>query len=173
MAIEARVVAAGPAVEVAGDAGEFSDFFALTYQQTVGLVALATGMRGLAEDATQEAYVRAFRKWDSVALMERPERWVGKVAINIAIDHLRKTSRETELGEGLEAPRPDQVEEIWVRWNLDRLPPMQRAAVVRRYLDGMAVAEVAQALGRSPQTVKTHLRLARGRLRRLFAEDPR
>ncbi|MEA2682875.1 MAG: hypothetical protein QOK05_1203 [Chloroflexota bacterium] len=154
-------------------AGGFSDFFAQTYQQTLGLVAIGTGMRGIAEDATQEAYVKALDRWETVVAMSHPDRWVARVALNIAIDHLRKTARESELGEGVEATTADLVEGLWLRWNLDRLTPMQRAAMVRRYLDGMGVAEVARTLGRSPQTVKTHLRLARGRLRLMMAEDRR
>ena len=103
--------------------------------------------------------------------MTHPDRWVARVAMNLAIDQLRRTARETALEPSVEAPFRDQVESLWVRWNLDRLTPMQRATVVRRYLEGMPVDEVARSLGRSPQTVKTHLRLARGRLRQFLGED--
>ena len=172
MAIEVRRVA--PALQREVDRGpqDFHDFFLLAYEQTIGLVALATGDRALAEDSAQEAFARAYSRWESVGGMSHPDRWVARVAMNLAIDQLRKTVRETVLDGHVTASTVDQVEELWVKWNLARLTPMQRAAVVRRYVEGMPVAEVARSLGRSPQTVKTHLRLARGKLRRFLREDP-
>ena len=150
---------------------EFSAFFARAYEQTLGVVVLATGERNLAEDATQEAFARCLDDWRSVKAKDRPDRWVARVALNLAIDHLRKVARETSLDTAHHAPRADHVEELWVRWNLDQLTPMQRAAVVRRYVEGRSVEEVASALGRSRDTVKTHLRLARGRLRKSLSAD--
>jgi RNA polymerase sigma-70 factor (ECF subfamily) len=173
LVIEAGRIALRQPQRVATDQSGFDEFFALRYEQTLGLVTLATGDRALAEDATQEAFARAFNRWRTVSVMSHPDRWVARVAINLAIDHLRKTSRESSIDTLIEAPPHDQVEELWVRWNLDRLTPMQRATVICRYMDGMPVDEVALAMGRSPQTIKTHLRLARGRLRGFLAEESR
>ncbi len=171
VALEARRAAHGRPERTLVAEQTFNQFFLQAYEQTLGLVTLAVGNRVSAEDAAQEAFARAFNRWSTVANMEHPARWVARVAINLAIDQLRKTSREVALEPALEAPLADHVEELWVRWNLDRLTPMQRAAMVRRYIDGMAVDEVATALGRSPQTVKSHIRLGRRRLRQYLGED--
>jgi RNA polymerase sigma factor (sigma-70 family) len=171
VAIEARRAALGCAKRAPAAEPGFHQFFLLAYEQTLGLVTVALGDRGLAEDAAQEAFARAFDRWNAVSRMSHPDRWVAKVAMNLAIDQLRRTTRETALDPSIEAPVRDDVEALWVRWNLERLTPMQRATVVRRYLEGMPVQEVARSLGRSPQTVKTHLRLARGRLRQFMRED--
>jgi RNA polymerase sigma-70 factor (ECF subfamily) len=149
---------------------EFEGFFADSFQRVVGMAAVVSGDPGLAEDAAQEAYVRAFKRWDRVRGLDRPERWVARVAINLVLDGRRKTRRETPLQPEVEHAAHDQVETIWVRWNLGRLTPMQRAAIMLRYVDGMPVADVAETLGRSTDTVKTHLRLGRQRLRRLLTE---
>ena len=171
MAIEARLVVATRATERDRADEEFSAFFARTYEQTLGVVVVATGERTIAEDATQEAYARCLGDWRSVAGKRNPDRWVARVALNLAIDHLRKVARETNLEGAHHAPRPDHVETLWVRWNLDQLTPMQRATVVRRYVEGRSVEDVARTLGRSPQTVKTHLRLARSRLRASLGQE--
>ena len=169
MAVEVQLVRARTNHDRVG--ADFSDFFAATYEQTLGIVLLATGQRSVAEDATQEAFARCLRDWNAVRAKHNPDRWVARIAVNLAIDHLRKVSRETGLDASHQAPRPDQVEELWVKWNLDQLTPMQRAAVVRRYIEGRSVAEVASSMGRSPQTIKSHLRLARSRLRQTLERE--
>lgn len=171
MAVRARLMAAAGRGANATVDEEFSGFFARTYEQTLGVVVLATGERTIAEDATQEAFARCLSDWGSVRDKAHPGRWVARVALNLAIDQLRKFGRETTLDAAHHAPRPDHVEAMWVRWNLDQLTPMQRAAVVRRYIEGHSVDEVARGLGRSPQTVKTHLRLARGKLRESLGRE--
>ena len=49
---------------------------------------------------------------------------------------------------------------------LAELPPAMRAAVVLRYYADLPVEEIAEALGKSPNTIKTQLREALARLRR-------
>jgi RNA polymerase sigma factor (sigma-70 family) len=152
-------------VDAAHQAADFSVFFAASFHQTLGLVTLSCGDPSLAEEVTQEAFARALDRWNAVSTMRRPERWVLKVASNMIVDHVRKTRRETALDAGLKASVPDQVEEIWMRWNLERLTPMQRASILLRYRDGLRVDEIADLIDRSTETVRTHLRLARRRLR--------
>jgi RNA polymerase sigma-70 factor (ECF subfamily) len=151
--------------------GDFSVFFAESFHQTLGLVTLSCGNPTLAEEVTQEAFARALDRWSSVAAMRRPERWVLKVASNMIVDHVRKTRRESPLDPGIKATVPDQVEEMWMRWNLERLTPMQRASIVLRYRDGLRIDEIAALIDRSTETVRTHLRLARRRLRDYCGEE--
>ncbi|MHB8510160.1 MAG: ABC transporter substrate-binding protein [Candidatus Dormibacteria bacterium] len=87
----AEVAASG--VERAG----FPAFFAQSYPRVLGIVAVTTGDRVAAEDATQEAFARALERWARVSEMASPERWVIRVAINQAIDEYRKRTPETEL----------------------------------------------------------------------------
>jgi RNA polymerase sigma-70 factor (ECF subfamily) len=157
---------------ISRSAGEFSDFFRDSFHQTLGLVALSVGSPAVAEDATQEAFARALTRWDSVSRMNRPDRWVLKVAMNLAVDHHRKHARHDELDAEQPERVPDQVEQLWIRWQLEQLTPMQRRAVLLHYFDGLAIEEVAEALRRSKETIRTHLRLARERLRAQLAKEP-
>ena len=156
---------ASPGVDAARQSADFSDFFAESFHHTLGLVTLSCGNPTLAEEVTQEAFARALDRWTAVSAMRRPDRWVLKVASNMIIDHIRKTRRETPLDPGIKAAVPDQVEEIWVRWNLDRLTPMQRTSILLHHRDGWRIDEIANLIDRSRETVRTHLRLARRHLR--------
>ena len=150
---------------------DFGTFFADSYQQTLGVVALQVGATAVAEDATQEAFARALQRWDEVGRMNRPDRWVLKVALNVAVDSHRRGARNEELEDTHEQPAADQVQQLWIRWNLEQLTPMQRKAVLLHYFDGLAIDEVANALKRSKETIRTHLRLARDRLRQQLGAE--
>ena len=61
---------------------EFDEFVAENYRYVLRTVALVVGDHSRAEDAVQDALLKAFRKWRSVQSMSRPEAWVLVVAIN-------------------------------------------------------------------------------------------
>ncbi|HLJ08659.1 MAG TPA: RNA polymerase sigma factor [Acidimicrobiia bacterium] len=148
----------------------FEPFFAASCQTVVGLVAAVTGDTRLAEDATQEAYLRALRRWHRVRQLERPELWVARVASNLAIDRWRRQRRES--GFDVEAPvdPPDSVSRLWVEWGLAQLTPAQRQVVLLKDLEGYPVKEIAGRLARSPETVKSQLASGRRRLRELLGD---
>lgn len=148
----------------------FETFFEETCQRIVGLVAVATGDVAAAEDAVQEAYARALARWGRVSRLDRPDLWVARVASRIAIDAWRRRRRETPLEVDMRAAVHDDIDRLWVRWGLEGLSPMQRMTVVLRHVEGRPVAEVAAAVSTSPETVKTHLKRATRRLRRLLGE---
>jgi RNA polymerase sigma-70 factor (ECF subfamily) len=174
MAVGTRALGRGAAaVDAAPRTGTdgFESFFSEHFHSTVGLVTLACGRPSLAEEVTQEAFARGLHRWESLQAMGRPDRWVLKVAMNLLVDHGRRLGRETVIEDAQPAPSHDGVQRLWVRWGLDRLTPMQRRAMVMRYIDGRPVAEVAELLARSTETVRTHIRLGRRRLRTLLAEE--
>jgi RNA polymerase sigma factor (sigma-70 family) len=175
MAVGVRTLGRGNGAAVdresSAESDGFESFFSDHYHRTVGLVTLASGRPTLAEDVTQEAFARGLHRWASLRVMRRPDRWVLKVAMNLVVDHNRKLGRETAIEDVHAAPVNDGVERLWVRWGLDRLTPMQRTAMVMRYVDGRPVAEVAELLARSTETVRTHIRLGRRRLRTLLSEE--
>jgi RNA polymerase sigma-70 factor (ECF subfamily) len=152
---------------------DFETFFATTCQKVVGLVTVVTGDARLAEDAAQEAYLRALRRWGRVGALDRPEQWVARVAANLAIDRWRRQRRESPLDVDVAAVMPDSVQRVWLEWGLAQLTPAERLVVVLKDQEGYPVKEIALRMGRSPETVKTHLAKGRARLRRaLSAEDP-
>jgi RNA polymerase sigma-70 factor, ECF subfamily len=109
----------------------------------------------LAEDAVQEAFALALRKWPDDGLPPNPGGWITTTARNRAIDHLRRESRGRELlGLAVEPDAP-LVEEPWPvqdeRLRLiftcchPALSTEARIALTLRLLGGLATAEVARA----------------------------
>lgn len=168
MTIGAAAVAT---METASTGVTFDSVFTDSYHRVVGLVAAVTGDEALAEDAAQEAFARAYQRWQRVGRLDRPDLWVARVASRIAIDGWRRRRRETAL-EGTDRTQlSDDVQRLWLRWQLERLSPMQRAAMLLHCWEGRPVAEVATLLGRSQATIRTHLLLGRRRFRGFLRES--
>jgi RNA polymerase sigma-70 factor (ECF subfamily) len=147
---------------------DFEAFFADEYGDVLRTVALAIGDRGRAEEVTQEAFARAYRKWRSVSRMDRPAGWVYVVALNAERSRWRKDARVEEAVPETGADRDladPVVARVVVRALLERLPPRQRAAVVLRYLGDLTVPEIARALACAEGTVKSGLHDAMRNLR--------
>ncbi|MCU1457528.1 MAG: subfamily polymerase sigma-24 subunit [Actinomycetia bacterium] len=148
---------------------DFEAFFEHEYGAVLRTVALAIGDHPRAEEATQEAFARAFRKWRTVSEMTRPAAWVHVVAMNAERSRLRRASRISTAGPseavGAVDPAPAVVARVVVAQLLDRLPPRQRAAIVLRYLGELTIPEVARALGCAEGTVKSALHDALRNLR--------
>jgi RNA polymerase sigma-70 factor (sigma-E family) len=119
----------------------------------------------LAEEATQEAFTRAYMHWRRVSQMDRPDGWVYVVAVRFAT---RRRRRGTGRDESANANEQDFADEVvdheMLRTAIDRLPPRQRLAIVLRYLADLPVADVADAMGCAPGTVKSTLHTALARL---------
>ena len=155
----------------------FDEFFADHYDEVVRTLALAVGDRGRAEDAAQEAFAKAFRKWASVSRMDRPVGWVIVVGMNqmkrwlVRVDKREADHRRAQrppidpMTRGGDDPADLIANGTTLRPALDRLPPRQRATVVLRFLCDLSTDECATALGCSPGTVKSALSAALANLR--------
>ena len=147
-------------------------FFTTHYDEVVRALALATGDRDRAEDAAQEAFARAYRKWQDVVCMERPVGWVMVVGVNQMKRWLGRADRRVSSAAARAAgdsSSHDQIDGVSehapLRQALDRLAPRQRATVVLRYLCDLSTEEVADAMGCSTGTVKSALHSALANLR--------
>ncbi len=148
----------------------FESFFARYAREVAAIVALTTRDIALAEDATQEAMTRAFQRWDRVGGLERPDLWVIGVATRLAIDGWRRRRREVAMTPANEPRRSaDLLQPLLVRWGLATLPPQERLLIILRHRDGLSNAEIAQLLGKSPNTIAIYLKRARKRLRMLLS----
>lgn len=147
---------------------EFDRFFQSSRTFVVGTLVMLTRSPLAAEDAAQEAYFRAYRRWEKVRELEKPEMWVLRVASNCAISAWRKRRDASDLADDLPAPQREVVDRWWLEWGLAQLTVPQRAAVILHHLEDEPVDRIAGRLGMSPSAVKTHLHRARARLRRVL-----
>jgi RNA polymerase sigma-70 factor (ECF subfamily) len=159
-----------PAVAGARGVGSVERDFDLLYQAHYqGLVAMAyalLGDLGEAQDVVQEAFCRAWRRWDTITGYEHPVAWVRRVAMNLASSrwrHLRAAGRHLRRERMVNVPplEPDRVVLVAA---LRTLPADQRRALVLHHLVDLPVAEVARELGVSAGTVKSWLHRGRAAL---------
>ena len=137
------------------------------YARLVGAVALVCGDRGVAEDAVQEALVRAWERADHGRGPAVLGAWVRVVALNLVRSRWRGVLRERRLAHRVPQPPPDaefSADALVVREALRELTAREREVVVLHYFLDLSVAQVAEELGVSGGTVKTLLHRARGRL---------
>ncbi len=134
-----------------------------------------------AEDLTQEVFLALAQQLRDGQEPPAPLPWLYRVARNRVIDHYRRQERTTARfavwsDEAEHVAEPIGVIDLvpdreWVRAALAELPPFQRLAVILRYVDGLTVAEIAEALGRSEHAVESLLARGRTALRSLL-RDP-
>jgi len=171
--------------------GDLAAFNALveTYQgQVYNLCWRMLGLREAAEDATQEAFLAAYR---NIRGFRGPSfrAWLLRIAANTAIDELRRRRRRPQVSletpasgseTALDLPDPSAgPEECALRREQARhiqaalltLPLDQRLAVILSDVQGLSYEEVGQAMGSSLGTVKSRLSRGRARLRRYLLEQ--
>ena len=134
----------------------------------VNAVALACGSFPAAEDAVQEALVRAWIRSDRGQRFESLSAWVATVALNLTRSGWRRAMAERRArrtidptGRRADAPSEDRIE---VERALASLPRREREVAVLRYLLGFDTKETAGVLGIGEGTVKSSLSRARTHL---------
>ena len=152
----------------------FEEFYAASYKRLLRQLYAITGDLPEAEDAVQEAFIRAADHWARVRAYDLPEAWVRKVALNLVRQRSRSLRRRAlaliRLGPPPAVPElsPDSLA---LAAALRDLPIGQRQAVVLHYLAGLPVEQVVAQLGLSNQAVKSRLFRARAALSRRLDTD--
>ena len=129
-----------------------------------------TGHLEDAQDASQEVFLRLFRHIENVA-PATVEAWLYRTTVNVCMDYHRRRPRESEMvvEPSVEAAGTDALENAAKRRLLEaglaHLSPQERAAVVLCSIEGLSTAAAAAAMGIAEGTVRSHLSLARTRLK--------
>lgn len=165
-----RGVAQGPS----GD-DRFRAFYERLEPRAVAVATRLVHDRTLGEDIAAEAFARAYSQWGRVNRHPNPDAWLLRVVGNVAIDQIRRESRRGDLeaassnhrGDGAHADPVGDTSElrIDIRDAIGRLSGRQQEVVVMRYLVDLSEDEVAEGLGMSAGSVKTHLNRASKKLR--------
>jgi RNA polymerase sigma-70 factor (ECF subfamily) len=149
----------------------FDGFYLASRDRLVLQVAALTGDPAEALDHVQEAFIRAWTRWDRISEYDDPEGWVRRVALNHAVSRWRR-ARRIVLRPAADDQRihldPEQQSVIAA---LRRLSSRERAAVVVHVLIGYSVEEIATEVSVPSGTVKSWLSRGRARLERELRAD--
>lgn len=168
--------------------GDRDAFDALVRLEVRGVYRTAVAILGSAadaEEATQDAFVSAWRNLGSLRDPARFDAWLGRIVVNacrMALRH-RRTVREITVDESLDFARSDRFEvdpavlaataDSFDR-AFDRLTIEDRALLVFAYRDDVPLAEISERIGVPVGTVKSRLSRARRSLQAaLDGEDAR
>jgi RNA polymerase sigma-70 factor (ECF subfamily) len=162
-----------------GDRAAFESLAAAALDHLYLTATLVLHDATLAEDAVQDALVRAWRSLPRLRDPERFEAWLRRVLVHACVDAARGEGRrrsEHELPAVLADPR-DFTSEVADRDQVARafaaLSPGHRAALVLRHYHGQSIADVAQALHVPVGTAKSRLHYAERAMARALNADAR
>jgi RNA polymerase sigma-70 factor, ECF subfamily len=144
-------------------AGDFDSFYGATAKRIVRHAYALSGNLADAQDIAQEAFARAWQRWDSVRACDSPEAWVRRVATNLSASRFRRDRTARAAAHQLirgDVPgiSPDTVALVA---GLRALPERQRVVLVLYYLADLPVGKIAAELHCPVGSVKAWL--SRGR----------
>ncbi len=161
-----------------GDRNAFGELVRRHYQGVVRVVYSMCGDTALAEDATQEAFIRAWVNLPSFRPSAPLKNWLYRIAINAALDVLRKKPEEsleenqvtmiTDQGQSPETALLEKERILLVRQAMQGLPEASRSVLVLREYGELSYQEIAKVLDVPVGTVMSRLNYARNCLRELL-----
>ena len=142
---------------------DFGSFYRREYRAVATLTMVLTKSRAAAEDITQDAFLKAHRDWERVGHFDNPEGWVRRVATNLAMSRFRRLRAETKallrVGPSSSTTMSPEAIEFWAV--VRRLPTRQAQVIALHYVEDRSVDDIAEVLGITAATVKTHLQRGR------------
>jgi RNA polymerase sigma-70 factor (ECF subfamily) len=162
-----------------GDHDAFASLAAASADRLFALARLILRDTDAAEDATQEALVKAWRELPRLRDPDRFEAWLRRLLVNACYDETRRHRRRAEV-RSIPAfervgddPAPSFLDRDRVDRGLRRIPVEQRVVLVMHHHLGLTHVEIAEALGVPLGTVKSRLRYAVEAVRGAIEADDR
>lgn len=158
----------------AGDSASFERLVMLYDRRVLRLIQRLLLNREAAKDASQEVFLRLYKRLHSVNEDRDFSSWLYRLTVNICFDFLRRSTEDTSLDL---IPEPTDVRKnpeqslIEIEQNqlipaaLKELSPRERSAIVLRDLEGCSTAEVAQILGSTETTVRSQVSTGRVKIK--------
>jgi len=168
---EARPATTGSAQPATGAREGFEEFFRSEYPRLLRALYLVCGNRHEAEEIAQDAFVRAYERWELVIRADNRPGYVYRIALNLYRSKIRRATRAARKVV-TPSPEPDAIEAMADRDAIGRalatLSRAQREAVVMVEWLGMTDDEAGALLGISPITIRVRIHRARAILRPLL-----
>lgn len=157
------------------DLPDFGMWYREQHPQVLAALTVAATNADIAAEATDEAFVRAYERWERVRRMDSPGGWLYRVAFNDMRRRHRRRALEGRLlargrtaHDAIAAPPAALDPQVWTA--VRTLPHRQRTAIALRYVLDLTEAEVARVMGVSRGAASASLTAARKRLESLLAD---
>lgn len=161
-----------------GDTDAQGALYEKTYKKVYYLALRLTGNPEDAQDATQDAFISAFKAVPNLREPNAFEGWLFQIVANKCRNRIARGHNDEELPEGFEEHEPDPQEDLipedalqsaekrrLILQIIDDLPDLQRECVMLFYYSEMSVKQIAETLECSEGTVKSRLNYARQKLK--------
>jgi RNA polymerase sigma-70 factor (ECF subfamily) len=163
--------------EAAAFAGLYEQFYGKLFRYTL----FKTGDTAVAEDLTEEVFLRMLESISSFKPQGYPfSSWLFRIAHNLVVDHYRKRDRQKTVpldsASGVISSAPRDIDaELDLKLSIGRvyeaaaeLTKLQREVINLRFAGGLSVLETARAMGKKENAVKALQHAAIGKLRSLL-----
>jgi RNA polymerase sigma-70 factor (ECF subfamily) len=165
---------------LAGDVEAYSRLVDRHYDRCARIAVRILGNREDAEEALQDAFLRAFRALEDYEDRERFAAWLTRILVNQCRTMLARTRRREAVFLDVDPRELDLVVDgnprggAWpeLEHALAQLPLDQREAVVLKYADDLTYEEMARITGAGESALKMRVQRAFTRLRALLQEVP-
>jgi RNA polymerase sigma-70 factor (ECF subfamily) len=165
---------------LAGDVEAFAQIVDRHYARCARIAVRIVGNREDAEEAIQDAFLRAFKALDDYEDRERFSAWLTRILVNQCRTVLARSKRRDAVFLDLDVRQLDFAVEAsenegpWPELDrvLDQLPAEQREAIVLKYADDLTYQEMARITGAGESALKMRVQRAFARLRALLQEVP-
>ena len=165
---------------LAGDVGAERTLYEAHVDRVFRLAFRMSGREDLAQDFTQDAFIRAFERLAEFRGDAAFSTWLHSIAVSVTLNGMRRVKvqrqREAELDDGVRelpgATRREAEPDLKRRMAaaIDALPEGYRTVFLMHDVEGYTHEEIGAALGVQPGTSKAQLSRARAKLRETLAD---
>ncbi len=185
MSAEREIENSDAAALATGSIAAFEKVFRVWKDPVYGYVLRMVGEEALAQDLTQDVFLRVMKSASTYDHRGRLRQWLFTIASNIVTDHLRRTKRRREVlveepenagetaaqevpaAQALEAFSSEELRES-VRESLGKLPAEQRSVLLLRHYGELTFKEIAALEACSINTALSRMRYALANLKKLL-----
>lgn len=172
---------------LAGDRDAFRILMERYFVQVHRVAWRITGDEADAEEAAQEAFLRAYNKLPGFRMDAQFSTWITRIAMNTALNLVERRTRDlTHIAHRIDAETDNHIQIPNTAATPDRLlldietaqlrsaamallTPMERTAFTMRHMEDLSIAEIATALNIQPNAAKQAIFRAVGKLRHALA----
>ncbi len=168
-----------------GDNTSFEKLMVLYYPRILNFINRFVGRRQVAEDLTQEVFIKVYHSAASYKPQSKFQTWIYTIAKNISLNELRKYKNSTVSLDGTFATEDDELKKQWedldakkpgqdlveeevvsqIKAAIDELPENQKMAVILLRYEQLSYDEIAATMNLSMQAVKSLLSRAKENLK--------